>query len=130
MKTVAFVIGLCIAVFAVVGLLVPSTMVWIARRFTRDTPTVWYAIAVGRLAFGVLLLSVARNSRAPKTLRVVAFIPIAAALAIPVIGVERGRAMIELWTSQGSGLVRLSALPLLALGGFVAYACAPARRQT
>jgi hypothetical protein len=91
-------------------------------------PVVWYAIAAVRVAFGVLLLSVAKTSRAPRTLRVVAFIPLVDALATPFVGVEHARATIEWWSLQGSSYVRLSAIPLLALGGFVAYACAPARR--
>ena len=125
-RTLAFVIGVCIIVVGVIGILVPAGLVWFAQRFA--TPVEWYALAVVRVAVGVLLLSVAKASRAPRTLRVVAFIPLLAALAIPLVGVERARATVESWSLQGPGRVRLSAIPLLALGGFVAYACAPARR--
>lgn len=130
MKTLAFIIGLCITGVGAIGLLVPSVLIWIGQRFT--TPLHWFAIGAFRAAFGVLLLSVAKASRAPRTLRVVALIPLAVALgalATPFLGVERARATIEWWSSQGSGFVRLSALPVLALGVFVAYACAPARRH-
>jgi len=57
----------------------------------------------------------------------VGVIPLVAAIATPFVG-ERAPAIIEWWSQQGSGLVRLSVVRLLALGGFVAYACAPARR--
>jgi hypothetical protein len=125
-KTLAFVIGLYLLAVGAIGIFAPSSLVWIAQRFA--TPVDWYAIAAVRVAFGVLLISVAKASRAPRTLRVVAFIPLVAALATPFVGVERARAIIEWWSLQGSGFVRLSVIPLLALGGFVAYACAPARR--
>jgi hypothetical protein len=124
-KTLAFVIGLYILAVGAIGIFTPSGLVWIAQRFA--TPVDWYAIAAVRVAFGVLLISVAKASRAPRTLRVVGFIPLVAALATPFVGVERARAIIEWWSLQGSGFVRLSVIPLLALGRFVAYACAPAR---
>ena len=129
MKALAFVAGLGILAVGEIGLLMPSTLVWIAQRF--GTPLQWYAIGAVRVAFGVLLLSVAATSRAPRTLRVVAFIPLLAglgALVTPLVGIERARAILEWWSQLGPGYVRLSALSLLLLGGFIAYACAPARR--
>ena len=129
MKALAFVAGLGILAVGEIGLLMPSTLVWIAQRF--GTPLQWYAIGAVRVAFGVLLLSVAATSRAPRTLRVVAFIPLLAglgALATPFVGIERARAILEWWSQLGPGYIRLSALSLLLLGGFIAYACAPARR--
>jgi hypothetical protein len=128
-KALAFVAGLGMLAVGEIGLLMPSTLVWIAQRF--GTPLQWYAIGAVRVAFGVLLLSVAATSRAPRTLRVVAFIPLLAglgALATPFVGIERARAILEWWSQLGPGYVRLSALSLLLLGGFIAYACAPARR--
>src|SRR5262245_1385262 len=111
-KTLAFVIGLYILAVGVIGIIAPSSLIWIAQRFT--TPMDWYALAAVRIALGLLLLSVAKASRTPRTLRVVAFVPLIAALAIPVVGVERGRATVEWWMAQGPGLIRLSAVPLLA----------------
>jgi hypothetical protein len=128
-KALAFVAGLGILAVGEIGLLMPSTLVWLAQRF--GSPLQWYAIGAVRVAFGVLLLSVAATSRAPRTLRVVAFIPLLAglgALATPLVGVERARAILQWWSQLGPGYVRLSALSLLLLGGFIAYACAPARR--
>ena len=52
MITIAFVIGLCITGAGSIGILEPSLLLWIAERF--DTPFEWYALAVIRLAFGVL----------------------------------------------------------------------------
>jgi hypothetical protein len=43
-----------------------------------------------------------------------------------LLALERARAIIEWWLRQGSGLQLLTRIPPMALGGFVAYACAPA----
>jgi hypothetical protein len=39
--------------------------------------------------------------------------------------IERARAIIEWWLQQGAGTIRLTGIPILILGSFVAYACAP-----
>jgi hypothetical protein len=124
-KTLAFVVGLMILAVGVIGMVVPSSLLWIAGRF--EGPLAWYALAVVRILFGLLLLFVAKSSRAPRALGVVAFIPLVAGLAIPLVGVARARATVEAWSLQGPGILRLSAIPLLVLGGFIAYACAPDR---
>jgi hypothetical protein len=129
-KTLAFVIGLIIAAVGIVGIVAPSALIWVGQPFTTPVAWHWYALATVRAAFGVLLLSVAKSSRTPRTLRVVAIIPLAAALGALVtafVGIDRARATLEWWSLQGPWLIRLSAIPLLALGSFVAYACAPAR---
>ena len=66
MKTLAFVFGLSITAVAVVGILVPASLVWLAQRFATPAP---YGLAAVRIAFGLLLISVAPASRAPKGLR-------------------------------------------------------------
>jgi hypothetical protein len=43
-----------------------------------------------------------------------------------LLALERARATIEWWLRQGPGLHLLTRIPPMALGGFVAYACAPA----
>src|SRR5262245_7664160 len=120
---------MCIVVVGRAGSLAPGPLLWIGQWFT--TAGEWYVLGTVRVAFGLLLMSVAKTSRAPRTLRLVACIPLLAglgALATPMVGLERARAMIEWWSRQGADVARLTAVPLLALGGFVAYACDPARR--
>ena len=73
----------------------------------------------------MLLFRAAEDSRVPRVVRVVAFVPILAGLAIPIIGAERASAMVSWWTGLGPGVERLSVLPVLALGTFVAWAFAP-----
>jgi hypothetical protein len=45
-----------------------------------------------------------------------------------LVAIERARAIIDWWTQEGPALVRLTGAGVLALGGFIAYACAPGRR--
>ena len=129
MKTLAFLLTLVIMAVGAVGVVVPSGLVWIAQHSV--TSGAFYLIATVRVAFGLVLISVASVSRAPKTLRILGYLILIAGIATALTGVvamERARAIIEWWLQQGSGVVRLAGVVLLALGGFVAYACAPARR--
>jgi hypothetical protein len=127
-KTLAFAIGLCIALVGVVGIAEPSALVWIAHH--ASTPGAFYAVAILRIAFGVVLIYVAPASRAPRGLRLLGSIIVIAGIATALtglVGMERARAVIEWWLQQGSSVIRGTSLLLVALGSFVAYACAPAR---
>ena len=130
MKTVAFVVGLCISAFGAVGIVAPSGSVWLAQHFV--TSRAFYVIATIRIVFGLILISVASASRAPKALRVLGYVILILGITTALTGlvaIERARGIIEWWLQQGSGLTRLTSVFLLALGGFVAYACAPQRGE-
>ena len=129
MKNLAFVFGLCIVTVGGVGILAPSSLVWIARHSV--TSGAFYLIAAVRVAFGLVLISAASASRSPKALRVLGYVILIAGITTALTGllaIERARAMIDWWLQQESAVVRLTAVLAMALGGFVAYACAPARR--
>src|SRR5260221_9427690 len=129
LKTLAFVFGLCIIAFGAVGILAPSGLVWIAQHFV--TSGAFYVAAAVRIAFGLILISVASASRAPKALRVLGYVIVILGITTAVTGmvaIDRARGTIAWWIQQGSVVGRLSGVLLLALGGFVAFACAPARR--
>jgi hypothetical protein len=128
-KDLAFVVALLILAVGAVGILLPSGLVWIAQHSV--TSGAFYIIATVRIAFGLVLISVASGSRAPKTLRVLGYFILIAGIATALTGlvaIERARAIIEWWLQHGSGVVRLTGILVLALGGFIAYACAPVRR--
>jgi len=128
-KTLAFAFGLCISAVGAVGILAPSGLVWLARHSA--TSGAFYVIATVRIAFGLILISVASASRAPKALRVLGFVIVILGITTALMGlvaIGGARGAIEWWLQQGSGILRLTGVPVLALGGFVAYACAPTRR--
>lgn len=125
----AYIFSLCIVAVGAVGILAPSGLVWIAQHFV--TPGPFYIIAMVRVAFGLVLISVAAASRAPKALRVVGYVIVIAGIATALMGllaIGRARTGIEWWLQEGSGVVRLTGVLVLAFGAFVAYACAPGRR--
>jgi hypothetical protein len=128
-QTLAFVVGLGISAIGVGGILAPAGLVWLAQQFV--TPGAFYVVATVRIAFGLLLISVASASRAPKTLRVLGSIVVILGITTALTGLVafgRARGAIAWWLQQGSGVSRLTGVLVLALGGFLAYACAPLRR--
>ncbi len=128
MKTLAFVFGLCILAVGTGGIIAPAVFVWIAKHFV--TSGAFYVLATVRVAFGLVLITVAAASRAPKALRILGYIILITGIVTALtglVGIEGARASIEWWLQQGSGVVRLTGIPIMALGGFVAYACAPAQ---
>ena len=129
MKNLAFVFSICIATFGVVGILSPSGLIWVAQHSV--TSGVFYLIATVRVAFGLVLISVASASRAPKAVRVLGYVILIAGITTALTGllaIGRAHAIIDWWLQQGSGLVRLTGILVIAFGGFIAYACASARR--
>jgi hypothetical protein len=130
MKNLAFVMGLLILAVGVVGITVPAALVWIAQHVM--TSEAFYVIGAIRIVFGLVLISAASASRAPRTLRILGIVIVIAGITAALMGLvamDRARAIIDWWLQQGSGAFRLAAVFALALGGFVAYACAPGRRD-
>jgi hypothetical protein len=129
MKNLAFVVALLVLAIGAVGILVPSRLVWIAQYSV--TSGAFYVIGAVRVGLGLVLISVASASRAPKTVRVLGYFILIAGIVTALTGLvamERARAIIEWWLQHGSGVVRLTSVLVLAIGGFLAYALAPARR--
>ena len=129
-KTLAFVVTLVVMAVGAVGLVAPSLLVWIAQHAL--TSGAFYVIATARVAFGLMLISAASVSRAPKVLRVLGYLILIGGILTAVMGlaaIENARAIIDWWAHEGAGAVRLTGLGVLALGAFVAFACAPARRS-
>ena len=85
------------------------------------------------LALGVLvavvgavgLVVAAPTSRTPTTLRVLGVVIIVGGLVTPLIGVERARAFVAWWATQGSAFLRAWAGVALVFGLFLAYEIAP-----
>ena len=128
MKRLAFVVALVIAAFGAVGFLVPSILVWLGLHAT--TPVVFCIVALIRIAFGLILILVAPNSRAPNAIRILGVVIVIAGIGTALTGllnIEGARSMVEWWLHQPSGLVRLTGVVLAALGGFIAWALAPVR---
>lgn len=130
MKRLAFVFGLCILAVGIMGVIAPASVVWLAERFASPAP--FYVLGAVRITFGLVLISVAPDSRVPKALRFMGGIIVLLGVITLITGfvaVEPARATIESWTHQSPAILRLTALFVVALGGFLAYACAPTGRR-
>jgi hypothetical protein len=128
-KNLAFVFGLFVVTVGSVGILAPFGLVWIAQHSLSSGA--FYLIATVRVAFGLVLILAASASRAPKAVRVLGYVILIAGITTALMGllaIGRARDIIDWWLQLGSGVVRLTGVLVLALGGFIAYACAPARR--
>ena len=125
----AFIIGLGISAVGVVGIIAPSVLFWIARHFV--TSAAFYVLAAGRIAFGLVLVSAASASRTPRALRIMGFVIVLLGVTTALTGlmaVGQARDAIEWWSQQGPGFARVTCLALIALGGFITWACDPTRR--
>jgi hypothetical protein len=128
MKNLAFVAGLLIVAIGVIGIVEPPALVWLAPQIL--TPQAFYVVGVVRVGLGLVLISVASRCRAPRLLRVVGYLVLAAGFATVATGawaMDRARAIVEWWLQEGPLLARLTGAGVVMFGGFIAYACGPGR---
>lgn len=131
MKTLAFVMGLLSALVGAVGVLVPSELIWLSRQAL--TSWAFYGMAGVRVAAGLVFVAAAPSSREPRAVRLLGYYALlkgVATAAMGLLALGRARAAAEWWWGHGDMAGRLTGAFVLALGGFVAFACAPSRRGT
>jgi hypothetical protein len=113
-------------VAALAGLFTPDGLVTIGRYVV--TPLGLYAVAAIRVGIGLVLMLVAKSSRAPRTLRALGAVVLIAGLATPLFGVDRARAILDWEATQRTALIRVAAGLVVAIGAFIAFAVASGRR--
>jgi hypothetical protein len=131
-KTLAFVLGLCIVAVGLFGILVPSGLLWVARIFVSSGAVGFYVDAAVRVALGLILISVASASRVPRALRIVGYAILLLGIITALVGLgaaKQGSAEIDWWLHQSPSIWRFSWALILVLGSFIAYACTPRRRS-
>jgi hypothetical protein len=125
-KLLAFGIGLAIAIFGAAGIFYPTGLTWIANHLV--TAGAFYVVAVLRVGIGLVLISAARESRMPRAIRALGYLVVISGIVtavVALVGMGQAHDIIAWFIQQGTGLTRITAVLVLALGGFVAYACAP-----
>lgn len=130
LHTVSFLgmaVGLIIASIGVFGVAAPSTFLEVGRSL--ETPGALYIVAVVRIIFGTVLLWVAPVSRAPKTLRVLGTLIVIVGVLTAFIGVERSRAILDWWSTQGALFTRACMVVPAVFGLFIVYAVTTPRRS-
>jgi hypothetical protein len=125
MKLLTVLIGVFIVVVGLIGVIVPSALLRAADYVT--TPIGLYAAAAIRIGMGIVLMLVAPTTRAPKLIRVLGGIALAAGVITAFVGVDRARAILAWEAAQGLTLIRLSALLAFVFGSFIVFAVASRR---
>jgi hypothetical protein len=125
MRIVTLLVALLICMVGLVGIVSPEGLMTVGQYAV--TPGGLYAIAILRVGIGLLLMLVARDSRAPKTLRALGAVVLVAGLTTPFFGIERVRAILD-WEARHRAVMRSAAVVLLAAGGLIAFAVSGAHR--
>jgi hypothetical protein len=129
MRKLGLVIGALVILVSAISFAEPDLKLSLER--STMTPAGLYAIAVLRIAIGLVFVFAAPASRAPRTLRVLGLVVIIAGLITPWFGVTRAHATLNWVASAGPLLMRLDACVGMAMGGFLVYVFrAPTRRAT
>lgn len=123
MTVVALILSLLIASLGALGVASPSRLLGLVRSL--QTPSGLFFAAAFRVAVGAALLFAAPTSRAPNFLPILGIVIIVAGVITPFFGLKRYRKLLEWWSSQGPGFVRIWAAFALSSGLLLAYAIAP-----
>lgn len=125
MSSAGLFVAFFIALLGLTGVIAPGCLITIGQYFA--TPFGLWLAAILRIGIGLVLTRVAPVSRAPKTLRILGILAIAAGVATLFLGAQRAQAILAWWSNLGPAYIRLWAGLALALGVFLAYAVAPRR---
>ena len=126
MRPLALVVACFIMCVGLTGIFMPDTLISVGRYAV--TPNGLYAVAALRVGIGLVLMLVARVSRAPKSLRTVGAVVLVAGLATPFFGADRARAVLDWEATQGPAPIRIGAVLAVLAGAFLAFAVAAGRR--
>ena len=106
------------------GVLAPSRITDLVIRFA-SKGGLWVAAGI-RLVLGLALWFAAPVSRAPLLLQVLGVIALVAAFVLPLMGVDRFKALINWWTKLSPTAMRFNCLFAVAFGGVILWALLPA----
>ncbi len=98
MIALALILCAAIAVFGVIVLVKPALSHDLTRLFL-DKTGMWVATAT-RAVLGLGLLAAASDSKAPMLLRILGLLILIVAIAMPILGLERHRKMIDWWLAR------------------------------
>ena len=97
---IALALILCAAIAATgVIIVVRPALIHDLSRLLMDKTGMWIATAI-RAVLALGLLAAAGDSKAPTLLRILGLLILIVAIAIPILGLERHRRMIEWWLAR------------------------------
>jgi hypothetical protein len=119
MTALALILCAAIAVMGLVVIFAPSRANDLTRLFA-DKTGLWVATAI-RAVLGLGLLAAAENSKAPMLLRILGFIILVVAIAMPLLGLDRYRRMIDWWLARNRKIQIICGAASFVLGVALIY---------
>lgn len=117
-------LGVFIVLMGIWGVLAPARITDFVNRFS-SKGGLWFAAGI-RLVLGLALWFAAPQSRAPLLLQVLGVVAIIAAVVIPLMGVDRFKALVDWWGQLSPGAQRLWSLVAVVFGAVILWALLPA----
>lgn len=117
-------LGVFIVLVGAWGVLAPGRLTDLVLRFSSKAG-LWTAAAI-RLLLGFALWFAAPASRAPLLLQILGVVAIAAAVALPLLGIDRFKSLLGWWEGLASTHQRLWSLVAVAVGAAILWALLPA----
>ena len=116
----AWLVALFTLTVGVLGLVTPDTLT-AARRQYFATPTGLYTAGAVRVAMGLVVIMCARDTRGPRTLRLLGVLMCLQGLTAMLLGPEHARTVLE-WETMRPTLLRVGAIVALVAGLFMVFA--------
>ena len=120
MTALALILSAFIAAMGALAIFFPGRANDMARLFA-DKTGLWVATAI-RAVLGLGLLAAAEDSKAPMLLRILGLIILVVAIAMPLLGLDRHRRMIDWWLATNRTIQIVWGAVAFALGVFLIYA--------
>ena len=120
MTALALILCAAIAAMGVLVIILPARSNDLTRLFA-DKTGLWVATAI-RAALGLGLLAAAENSKAPMLLRILGLIILVVAIAMPLLGLDRHRRMIDWWLARDRKIQIICGTASLVFGVVLIYA--------
>jgi len=119
LRSLARVVAGVIVALGVAAVVTPDTVIAIGRHLVSLSGLC--AAAAFRVGAGLVLILVARESRAPATLRAIGAVVLVAGVATPFFGVDAARARLD-WEAAHLAFFRGEGAAFVFLGGLIASA--------
>ena len=123
MRFLALVVSGVVVVLGVAAVVFPDTVIATGRYLV--SPSGLYAAAAFRVGVGLVLISAARESRAPSVLRAIGAVVLVAGVATLFYGVGAARARLD-WEAAHVGFFRIEGAAFVCLGSLIISALRPA----
>ena len=119
MTALALILCAAIAATGVLVIVSPARSNDLTRLFA-DKTGLWVATAI-RAVFGLGLLAAAEDSKAPMLLRILGLIILVVAIAMPLLGLDRHRRMIDWWLARDRKIQIICGAASFVLGVVLIY---------